>query len=278
MYYLLNLLLLYSLIGNICDATVHFIQPHQTLYETSMQLYSSGNTSSAKMSYSDSIPQWNSVSGLLAPFSSLGVGTYRSNYEDIESGVCALADSFCSFRYDNGTIKSANPESLDDMCLLWDTSCSGNRSLALRKFFGTSTFGDPYVALSGNQCFRQYGGVNLSDCETFNPPSRLSEFQKLKDWMRSSQCASARYENDILPGRTLYHYSNLNVSSLLENEYKCCGDCSFEAGIVDLYYWPEPDADTSCLSIITQTIKPSDYGATIDTGEDPPLTFGAAQV
>lgn len=95
MYYLLDLLLLYSLIGNICDATVHFSQPHQTPYRifnsstfvsnnsatsTSMQAYSSGITSSAKTSYPDFISQWSSISGLLAPFSSLdGLETYMFN-------------------------------------------------------------------------------------------------------------------------------------------------------------------------------------------------------
>ena len=103
--------------------------------------------------------------------------------------------------------------------------------------------------------------------------------------MRSSQCASAAWENNFLPGNPLYQsnldYNNLNLSYLLSNsrfhynlntsalldQYKCCRDCSFEAGNVDLYYWPEPDTDTSCLSIFTQATKPLDYGATTDSGE-----------
>ena len=31
---------------------------------------------------------------------------------------------------------------------------------------------------------------------------------------------------------------------------------------MDLYYWPELDADLSCLSIIGESVRPLDYGAT----------------
>ena len=275
-----------------CEATVHFIHPRQTLHypATSKQLSNSSSiTSSASMSFPNLLDQYDSISGSLAPFSSLDSVDWGFNYKDIESGTCVLADSFCSFKYDNGTIKSATPENLDNMCLLWDNTCSGNRTLAIGHFFSNNNASD-WISINGNLCFRQDDAVNLRDCETYNPPSRLSEFQKLKDWMRSSQCASARWENDFLPGNALYlnnlDYNNINLSYLLSvsrsysyfntsallDWYKCCADCNFEAGNVDLYYWPEPDADTSCLSIITQATKPSDYGATIDPG-DPPLTY-----
>ena len=296
MYYLLDLLLLHSLIGNMCDATGNFHQPHQTLYKSifnaSSTLVSNNLAASTSMhNYNDSTitssanPQsqwnsWTSISGSLAPFSSLDDLDWPGNmmsYEDIESGVCAFADSFCSFRYGNRTIKSANPEGLKDMCILWDTSCSGNRTLAIGKFFGQSEFGDPWIAISGNKCYLRNRGLNLSDCERYNHPSRLSEFRKIKDWMRSPQCASARWENDFLPGHFNYQssidYRNLSVSYLLKHGisynfdildfYQCCGGCFFQAGIVDIYYWPEPDADTSCLSIIAQAVEPLDYGATI---------------
>ena len=69
-------------------------------------------------------------------------------------------------------------------------------------------------------------------------------------------------------------YCNLSVSDFLDHSsfntpdslldwYQCCHGCFFEAAIVDLYYWPEPDADTSCLNVVTQAIEPLDYGATI---------------
>ena len=34
-------------------------------------------------------------------------------------------------------------------------------------------------------------------------------------------------------------------------------NCELDGGIVDIYYWPEPDADTACLSMIgNNTISP----------------------
>ena len=100
--------------------------------------------------------------------------------------------------------------------------------------------------------------------------------------MRTSQCASAHVVNDYLPSHVLYQsnfdYSNLSVSYFLDHSnwhnnfntsslldlYQCCGPCGYEVGLVDLYYWPERGADTSCLSIITQATEPLDYGATIN--------------
>ena len=188
MYYLLDLLVLQSLVGNMCEATVYFIYPRQTLHypATSKQLSNSSSiTSSASMSFPNLLDQYDSISGSLAPFSSLdSLYPWGSNYKDIESGTCVLADSFCSFKYDNGTIKSATPENLDNMCLLWDNTCSGNRTLAIGHFFGNQDFSDSISiegqegieGIEGNLCFRQVDAVNLRDCETYNPPSRLSEF------------------------------------------------------------------------------------------------------
>ena len=44
----------------------------------------------------------------------------------------------------------------------------------------------------------------------------------------------------------------------------CCRSCTLFAVNVELYYWPEPDADRSCLSIIGDEVFPADYGATTD--------------
>ena len=48
----------------------------------------------------------------------------------------------------------------------------------------------------------------------------------------------------------------------------CCGIsnyCSFKPTFVDIYYWPSVDANTSCLSIIGDSVNPWDYGATTTT-------------
>ena len=44
----------------------------------------------------------------------------------------------------------------------------------------------------------------------------------------------------------------------------CCGVGEVRAGNVDIFYWPEPDADTSCLDIVGGEPHPIDYGATTD--------------
>lgn len=46
------------------------------------------------------------------------------------------------------------------------------------------------------------------------------------------------------------------------SEISCCSLCLITAQNVDVYYWPEPDADTSCLSIVGSSVNPPLYGAT----------------
>ena len=43
------------------------------------------------------------------------------------------------------------------------------------------------------------------------------------------------------------------------------GVCRFVGGFVDIYYWPEPDADTSCLKIVSKATTPLLQDATIET-------------
>ena len=145
----------------------------------------------------------------------------------------------------------ANPTSLDEMCVLWDSSCSGNRTTAIEKFFRST------VDFGGNPCFEQTPGGDSSACVTYNPPARLLEWEKIKRWMRSSQCSSALdvYDelNETGHGTSERFYPDVST---------CCLRCYIQAENVDLYYWPEPDADTSCLSIIGGSVRPLDYGAT----------------
>ena len=50
----------------------------------------------------------------------------------------------------------------------------------------------------------------------------------------------------------------------LEHSY-AGGDCFAIVGTVDVYYWPEPDVDTACLSIIGEATMPLLQDATIST-------------
>ena len=42
----------------------------------------------------------------------------------------------------------------------------------------------------------------------------------------------------------------------------CCGLCDVGVDTVDLYYWPEPDVNTSCLNIVGTNVNPFTHGAT----------------
>ncbi len=45
-------------------------------------------------------------------------------------------------------------------------------------------------------------------------------------------------------------------------EHACYGTCQLWAEKVDVYYWPKPGANTSCLDIVGDKIDPINYGGT----------------
>ena len=196
------------------------------------------------------------------------------NYKDIILGYCAIEDNYCSFEGSAG-IGNSSTNVFTDQCLLWDISCSGNRTLAIDKFFNSTQ-----IFLQENSCFSQFSsGVapgkpdisipvvdpesgmvdeNLvipSDCENYNPPERISEWQDIKKWMRSPGCVSAQHEWIKMGGEGPASFSSEVTPS-------CCGLCEVAVDTVDLYYWPEPDVNTSCLNIVGTNVNPFTYGAT----------------
>lgn len=218
-----------------------------------------------------------------------------ANYQDVKSGFCVIGDNFCSFKDSNGTIHDAVFTNFSDECLLWDASCSGNRTMAIERFFDIA-FSDQFPNdtnmngnLLDNDCFTQdYMFVNQLYCGIYNSPERLLDFEKIKSWMRSPQCVSAanewigmtgnpwsyvfrpgwnqsraEYIADLAYGEELNKFrSGSTYDNSSDAEPSCCGVCSVWAQNVDLYYWPEPEANLSCNSIIGESIRPLDYGAT----------------
>ena len=202
----------------------------------------------------------------------------------VNAATCAIKDKYCnnnsSSNSNNGTVGEARATNLNYPCILWDPSCSGNKTLAMDKFFNR-TFQDDLLS---NKCFAQVTPVNsafVSNCKTDDPPGRMSEFEEMKRWMRSQQCVSAaadwaartpRDSNFTYANAEDWRLSNEDPDSQYADEVdphqitgvtpSCCGVCDISAQNVDLYYWPEPDADTSCLSIIGGSVRPLDYGAT----------------
>ena len=198
----------------------------------------------------------------------------NQNFLDVKSGVCAVDDLYCSFQR-NVSNGNSSIEAFKDQCLLWDSSCSGNRTLAIEEFFNNTI--EPLI---GNQCFSQFdagvqagdpglsipyvvGGSGLvqldniipSDCKDYNPSERISEWQDIKSWMRSPGCVSAQDEWKEAGGKVTPD----NSTGVKES---CCQGCVVGAQNVDIYYWPEPDVDTSCLSIVGNSVNPLTYGAT----------------
>ena len=271
-----TLLLLFLLID-----TGHFILAHQPL-STSDRVPSATaypNTSWAAFSRPANIPD-----PLPSPFIGSFLSADVQNYQDIESGFCAIGDNYCSFE-GNDRIGNFRTKTFNDQCLLWDTACSGNRTLAIEDFFNNTL-----VLLSQTECFSEFSsgdppgsrGIRVlpSDCEKFNTPERLSEWQKVKNWMRSPDCVSAQNERKKIGGKVVSDIPAPLIPSEVGVPPSCCGVCEVGAANVDLYYWPEPDVDTSCLDIIGTTVNPVGYGATTTARFDgdtssPNLTFWA---
>ena len=126
-------------------------------------------------------------------------------------------------------------------CVLWDSSCPGNRSWALSNLNSWTTrvpigYGDG-VCFGNPFCQCMVDGVPA-------PAASTSSYAELLKLRRSPQCSS--------------------LADL------CCQyfPCIFEPTVVEIYYWPDADANTSCLSIIGDSIHPWDYGATTTTSTD----------
>ena len=145
------------------------------------------------------------------------------------------------------------PKIPSDVCALWDPSCKGNKTMAAEEFFGqgkANSSGTMFDLLL-DPCFDGRGtdasGTNCTS--SLLDPASASFSSAAKSYMREPQC-SKDYE---------YIYP---VSSRTFDD--CCGTCYIYGPNVDVYYWPEPSADTSCLSIIGSDVIPLNVGAQTD--------------
>ena len=160
---------------------------------------------------------------------------------------CLLQDAYCSLQGPGHSL-----DGLLDECILWDSSCSGDRSLATSRFYGSVT-----NALMKNTCFFD----SSPDCSKRNPPGRISALNSVRDWMRSPQCLS---EDPLIQQMENGNDANVVQEDLFLNQ-TCCNDCEVKADQVDVYYWSHPDANTSCLSIIGDGNSDLAVGASTDT-------------
>ena len=142
----------------------------------------------------------------------------------------------CGGRYESFYSNSAFPD-FSRLCVLWDPSCSGTKSQALSYI--------PSIAfhINNNVCF----GDPWCQCSVDGKPApsaSTSAFAELLKYLRTPECKGIFGKHSSF----------------------CCGGvdgCTFGPTEVELYYWPDTNANTSCLSIIGDGLNPWDYGATI---------------
>ena len=161
---------------------------------------------------------------------------------------------------------------VSEECILWDNTCQGDKQKAANIFFNQTL-----EALLENECFTgtdsaravvvglnevlderpaEYDPGQCPGGTTGIPPATSSLWSTLKSWMREPACASSSIE----------YGSAFREPSAQEVMYGCCGPCAIDGPNVDVYYWPSPEANTSCLSIIGTSVNPPTQGATTAGG------------
>ena len=162
------------------------------------------------------------------------------------SSTCLLEDAHCSLRGPGHAL-----DGLKNQCILWDESCTGNNESAVDNFWKSRRL------LFENKCF--LADVDTSpECTTSNPTGRMSAFEKAKNWMRTPECLILHYDKWGDPNRLGAFQNDIYLNST------CCGNCKVLVEKVDVYFWPEPNADTSCESIIGEEVSSVADGATTD--------------
>ena len=122
----------------------------------------------------------------------------------------------------------------------------------------TTQFYDSIMnTLIQNVCFHDPS----PNCSKNNPIGRMSAFDEVKNWMRSPECES---NDPRIMDMEKGNDADVIKEDLFMNE-TCCGNCMVDTDRVDVYYWPDAHANTSCLSIIGDEI--SDLAAGATTGE-----------
>ena len=160
-----------------------------------------------------------------APFKA-SMSDYRSNSSLRQANGCLLQEAYCSLRGPGHSL-----DGLKDDCSLWDSTCSGNRSIAAIQFYESVE-----NALIKNKCFHN----SPPDCSKNNPVGRLSAFEKVKSWMRSS-------EYNLDDPRIIEMENGEDVDVIKEDLFlnqTCCGNCMVDVDRVDVYYWPDAHANT----------------------------------
>ena len=171
---------------------------------------------------------------------------YNAGYNSSRnSSTCLLQEAYCPFRDGRHAL-----DGLRNECVLWDNSCKGNNESAIEDFW------DARPLLFKNKCFLDMD--HMPNCTSSNPPGRMSALADAKKWMRTPECLNLHYERWGDPNAEGAFQNALYLNST------CCGQCDIVVDKVDVYFWPEPNADTSCQSIIGEEVSSVADGATTD--------------
>ena len=128
---------------------------------------------------------------------------------------------------------------------LFDGTCGDNATAVEDSFFGSQ---GTMEFLSSQEGPCGWGNPDFESPKCL--PGMMDVLDPVLTWMRGGECRS-KYRS--------YDAFETKVTSL-----GCCEYCDFKSGNVDLFYWPDPNADTSCLSIVAPGEVSIDYGATTD--------------
>lgn len=177
------------------------------------------------------------------PFNISSCNSNATNSSKLNN-TCQLTDPYCTLRDPSHAL-----DGLGEECILWDSTCCGNTSAAAEKFWG-----DGIARITSNSCFRDPSPI----CTKQNPPGRMGVFANLKKWMRTPECYNAEGQAEMDPNRAMFYENMKYLNST------CCNDCNLGADRVDVYYWPDPNGDTSCLSIVGDETHDVAAGGTTD--------------
>lgn len=147
-----------------------------------------------------------------------------------------------------------------EWCVLLDKPCAGNKSLAMDDLYETWE-----ALIDAMHCVSNKTEEN---CNIRGNLGGLKYADAFETWMIGDKCmfTSSLWAQKQPPIAPVTHTEAFPMMHQQPpNGTSCCDECSFTVnGRVDIFYWPDPDADYSCLDIIGTEVKAIDDGATVD--------------
>lgn len=140
--------------------------------------------------------------------------------------------------------------------MLWDSSCSGNKTEVLDEFFKNNGTMNAlvYNAWEYYLVHRKQSGI---------PPDNNT---KIVSWMRDPDCRSSFLEwhtehldqpiwtyTDRAENENVLQTMDWSSLATTSGSVGCCDACELVGGNVDVYYWPVLGANTDCLASVGTT-------------------------